>query len=377
MCESSVTTAHLQDFPLWDKMAARRMPLAFDLELTARCMNDCRHCYVNLPAGDPGARRKELTPEEIDRIAGEAVSLGAVWCLITGGEPLLREDFPEIYMALKRKGLVVSVFATAQVLTDDHVRLFRQYPPRVIEVTVYGVTRETYERVTRRPGSFEAFERGLARFHESGIQVRLKAMALRSNLAELPEIASFCRERTRDYFRFDPLLHLRTDGDAKRNEDIRQERLSPAEIVALEQADPQRFDSMKKGRDDLIVPSFAHHGGDHLFHCGAGSESFYIGYDGTFRLCSSLCHPNCTYDLRKGGLAAAWSDLAPKVRDMRSSRQEFLETCRVCPIVNLCLWCPAHAHLETGELDSPVDYFCRVAHARAATLQAVVPPGQA
>ena len=67
MSESSVTTAHLQDFPLWDKMAARRMPLAFDLELTARCMNDCRHCYVNLPAGDPGARRKELTPEEIER----------------------------------------------------------------------------------------------------------------------------------------------------------------------------------------------------------------------------------------------------------------------------------------------------------------------
>jgi len=55
--------------------------------------NDCRHCYIGLPAGDQEARRKELSLAEIDRIAGEAVSLGALWCLVTGGEPLLREDF--------------------------------------------------------------------------------------------------------------------------------------------------------------------------------------------------------------------------------------------------------------------------------------------
>ena len=53
---------------------------------------------------------------------------------------------------------------------------------------------------------------------------------------------------------------------------------------------------------------------------------------------------------------------------MRSDRPEFLARCRACPIINLCLWCPAHAYLETGELDVPVDYFCEVAHARAAGL---------
>jgi radical SAM protein with 4Fe4S-binding SPASM domain len=295
-----------------------------------------------------------------------------VWSLITGGEPLLREDFPEIYLALKSKGLVVSVFTTGQVLTEEHVRLFRRYPPRLIEITVYGVTKETYERVTRRPGSFDAFRRGLDRFHEGGVKVRLKTMALRSNLIELPEIARFCRERTKDYFRFDPLLHMRFDGNATRNEKIRSERLSPAEIVALEQADPARFESMKQGCGDLIVPGLAHNGCDHLFHCGAGTGNFYIGYDGTFRLCSSLCHPACTYDLREGSLADAWRSLVPKVRDLRSDRREFLETCRACPIVNLCLWCPAHAYLETGELDGAVPYFCEVAHARAAALEEAV-----
>jgi hypothetical protein len=93
MNESFVSSVEIQQFSLWDKLKDKRVPLSFDLEVTARCNNDCRHCYINLPAGDPEARRKELSLAEIHRIAGEAVGLGAFWCLLTGGEPLLREDF--------------------------------------------------------------------------------------------------------------------------------------------------------------------------------------------------------------------------------------------------------------------------------------------
>ena len=129
--------------------------------------------------------------------------------------------------------------------------------------------------------------------------------------------------------------------------------------------------ALQKGCDKLINEEFTHIGCDHLFHCGAGNGSFNVSYDGKFRLCSSLWAPETMYDLRKGTLREAWEQLVPKVRDMRSRRREFLERCRRCPIVNLCLWCPAHSYLETGELDTPIDYFCQVAHARAAAIQRV------
>ena len=109
-------------------------------------------------------------------------------------------------------------------------------------------------------------------------------------------------------------------------------------------------------------------GCDHLFHCGAGQGSFTVSYDGVFRLCSSLWHPDCIYDLRRGSLREAWEKLVPRVRARRSQDREFLEKCRACSLVNLCLWCPAHAHLETGRLDAWVEYFCRVAQARARAL---------
>ena len=109
----------LPEFVLWDKMKRRKAPVGFDIELTARCNLACRHCYINLPAGDKTAKANELTAVEIERIAGEAVSLGAVWCLLTGGEPLLRKDFFDVYTALRKKGLLVSVYTNATLVRAE------------------------------------------------------------------------------------------------------------------------------------------------------------------------------------------------------------------------------------------------------------------
>ena len=342
------TRLEIQDFPLWEKMKNKRLLSSFDLELTARCNLNCRHCYINLLAGDQAARKSELSLAEIGQIADQAVEMGAMWCLLTGGEPLLREDFADVYMLLKRKGLLVSVFTNATTIRPDHIALFKKYPPRDIEVTIYGASRQTYEVVTCTPGSYTRFVRGLDALFEAGVRVRLKAMALRSNLEDMEAIATFGRLRTKDFYRFDPVLHLRYDGNQQRNAEIKQERLTPEEIVRLERLDAARFGALQKNCDELINQDLTHFGCDHLFHCGAGEGSFNVGYDGTFRLCSSLWAPGTTVNLRETPLRQAWETLIPQVRDLRSQDAEFLNTCRKCAIVNLCLHCPAHAYLETG-----------------------------
>lgn len=357
----------VNDHPLWDKLKNKGATLSFDLELTARCNNNCRHCYINVPPGNAEAKAKELSPAEISQIADQAVQLGAVWSLLTGGEPLLRPDFEEIYLLLKRKGLLLSVFTNATLINEKHLALFSKYPPRDIEITVYGATQETYERITRLPGSYDMFVRGLDALISAGIKVRLKAMALKDNMHEMDLIAEFSRARTKDFYRFDPLLHLRYDGDPVRNEEIRAERLSPEEIIALEKSDPARLQALEKSCTDLLLADADHIHCNHLFHCGAGIGNFVVGYDGTFRLCSALVAPGTTYNLRTGTLADAIHNLVPQVRDMRSNKQEYLQSCRSCNLINLCLWCPAHAYLETGQLDGNTEYFCQVAHTRASS----------
>ncbi len=99
---------------------------------------------------------------------------------------------------------------------------------------------------------------------DAGVRVRLKAMALKGNMHEMDQIAEFCRTRTKDYYRFDPVLHYRYDGDPIRNAEIQSERMSAAEIVALEQSDPNRMESLDNGKDKLIIPELAQATDHHL-----------------------------------------------------------------------------------------------------------------
>jgi radical SAM protein with 4Fe4S-binding SPASM domain len=237
-------------------------------------------------------------------------------------------------------------------------------------VTVYGVTEETYERVTGTPGSFAAFRRGFEGLLRSGINFGLKATILRSNFRELPAIRSFGEKHAKGDFRIDPILYTRFDGDARRNAMIRAERLTMKEIVEMEQAESRWFVEKRIIDDDLLSPELSHINRVRLFRCNAGDGRFSVGFDGTFRLCALLWAPGTTFDLRKGTLKEAFDTFVPRVRGMCSRNRGFLDTCRKCPRLDFCSWCPAHAHLETGDMDARAPYFCAIAHARAEAISA-------
>jgi radical SAM protein with 4Fe4S-binding SPASM domain len=170
------------------------------------------------------------------------------------------------------------------------------------------------------------------------------------------------------------MLHLRFDGNAERNEEIRAERLSAEEIIAIDEADPKRSAALEKRCSTPEMAISSQELTDLLFQCSAGGDSFAVSYNGLFRLCPSLWQRDCLYDLRRGTLAEAWFDFIPRVLARTSTNHEFLERCRICPLMNQCQWCPAHAHLECGRMDEPCEYFCRVTHIRAETFGKGKPP---
>lgn len=354
----------LPDFWLWEERRKKQGLVSFTLELTPRCNNACRHCYINLPAGDGQARERELDFDGIKKIVDEAAELGAMWCLITGGEPLLREDFEDIYLYIKRKGIFVSVFTNATLISEKHVQLFKKYPPRALEITVYGVTEKTYGAVTGKPELFAAFMRGVRLLLDAGVPLSLKTVMIRSNVHEFQEIAAFCRAHSSEPFRFDPFIHLRFDRDEKRNQEIREERLSPEAIVALEHSDSARHDALQKNCEKLVFNEDMDNPEGFLFGCGAGISEFYVNHEGFFMLCASLYGSGLLYDLKNGTIKNALDDFVPKIRAMRTTKTEYMANCGRCRIINLCLWCPAHAFLEMGQLDACVDYFCSVAKER-------------
>jgi radical SAM protein with 4Fe4S-binding SPASM domain len=335
-----------------------------DFELTERCDNNCIHCSINLPAGDASARDKELTTAELRGILTEAAGLGTLQVRFTGGEPLLRPDFEEIYLFARRLGLKVLLFTNARLITRRLADLLARIPPlALIEISVYGMSPDSYEAVTRAEGSFAQFMRGVELLRERNIPFVVKAPVLPPNRDEMDRFEAWAAQiprmdATPAYSMFFDKRHRRDDPDKDRM--IESLRLSPEDGLAIMMRDGRRF------RRDMAAfcGRFLGAPGDVLFRCGAGKHLCVDAY-GRVQPCLSLRDPELTYDLRKGSLEEALRDFFPRLDELRAENPEYLKRCARCFLSSLCEQCPAKSWTETGTLDTPIEYFCSIAHATA------------
>lgn len=346
------------------KKAAQKTPLLLNIELTARCNNDCCHCYINRPAGDAAAQGRELSFAEWERIAEQAKNAGVLWCLISGGEPMLRGDFFDIYLMLKKKGFLITLFTNATLMTAEAVAFFKQYPPYKVEVSVYGVTEETYLAVTGKAGYCQRMKDGIARLREAGIYTSLKTPLMQANVAEAEAIREYCEGRTDEAFRFDTALHKRIDFDTERNALIARQQLNDEQILRLETLLPGREDALRRActeqkRQLFIDPDT---GEQPLFRCRAGQDAVTVDPYGRARLCAMLSAPEYLYDLRTRDFAgmAAFRDA---ILALPNRNPEFAK-CKGCRALPLCNWCPGRAVLAHGAADAFMPEVCRMAKSR-------------
>ena len=339
--------------------------VALDMELTERCNNNCIHCYINLPADDLNAKGREVSADEIKAILQEAASLGCLTVRFTGGEPLLREDFEDVYVFARTLGLRVILFTNATLITPKLTRLFARIPPLMpVEITIYGIKESSYESVTRISGSFEAACRGMHLLLERKVPFLVKGVLLPPNRGEIEGFESWAStipwmDGPPSYSMFFD-LRCRRDSPEK-NRRIRRLRLSPEEICEFFARRPQEYE--REMRE--FVSKFTRPPDKDLFSCGAGLGGGCVDAYGNFQPCILLRHPDTVYDLKGGSLKDALTNFFPKIRQMRPENPDYMDHCGLCFLKGLCEQCPARSWMEHGTLDTPVDYLCKIAHAQA------------
>lgn len=337
-----------------------------DIELTERCNNSCIHCCINLPEDHHSAAR-ELSNGQWKRIMTDAADLGALSVRFTGGEPLLRSDFADLYLFARKLGLKVMIFTNARLITPAIADLLARVPPREkVEVTAYGMTPESYENVSQVKGSYDQFRSGLDLLGERKVPFVVKGVVLPQNRNEVSQFVAWAA--TLPGMRRPPKLTVSLELRSRRdlpgkNRLIEQNRLSPKEILSSSGINKEQYlDEMKQFFSKF--PSFSN---DDLFSCGAGSRPCVDAY-GQIQPCLMLRHPDMAYDLISGSLKEALTTFFPKLREMKAANPEYLRRCARCFIRGLCGQCPARSWMEHGTFDSPVEYFCQVAHSRAQDL---------
>ena len=336
-----------------------------DMELTERCNSDCIHCSINLPADDQAARERELSTAEIKAILKESASLGCMTVRYTGGEPLLREDFEELYLFARQLGLKVLLFTNATLITPYLADLLARIPPlEKIEITVYGMKRSSYEAVSRTPGSFEAAWRGMHLLLERAVPFVVKGAFLPPSRDEVAEFDVWAAslpwtDQPPDHAVF---FDLRTRREPEeKNRLIQGLRPSPEEGLELLARRPESY--LKKTKE--FCSKFTRPPGDRLFSCGSGQGGGCVDAYGHFQPCMLLRHPETVYNLKSGSLQDALTNFFPALHEIRATNPDYLARCARCFLKGLCQQCPGKSWMEHGTLDKPVDYLCAVAHAQA------------
>jgi radical SAM protein with 4Fe4S-binding SPASM domain len=337
---------------LSEKVAGKRIPIKGGIDITSRCNLRCAHCYIG---GTSLCSEHELTYEEICNIFDQIADEGCLWLLITGGEPLLRPDFADIYRYAKRKGFIITLFTNATLLTPRIADLLGEEKPFNIEISLYGMTADTYEQVTGVPGSFQRCLRGINLLLKRKLPLQLKSVAMTLNYHELQDMKRYAGSLGLK-FRFDPLINARLDGSTEPT----RLRLSPAQVVALDLGDEARCRELRELCDRFWGTS----GSDRLYTCGAGIKNFHITSTGNIVEC--IIGRRTDYNIRHGTFHQGFHEAIPKVLAQKRTRQS---ECQRCAMESLCGSCSAMAELENGDPEAKVDWLCEVAHLRAAAFK--------
>ena len=166
------------------------------VSITDRCNYKCVYCRT----GQAGAQYAELSTAEYLRLIRSFVSLGIEKVRLTGGEPLLRRDLPEIIreMATWRtpSGSPLDIAVTTNGhLLEDLAKPLKAAGLSRVTVSMDAVDQTIFERITRIPGSYQAVVRGIRAAQQAGFErVKVNCVLLRGfNDNQIEAFAHFAR----------------------------------------------------------------------------------------------------------------------------------------------------------------------------------------
>lgn len=199
------------------------------VSITDKCQFRCTYC---MPAeGLPWLKKSEiLSYEEITRVVGIAASIGIEQVRLTGGEPLVRRDVPELIRMLKPlPGLRSLSLTTNGVLLKKQAVLLAEAGLTRINVSLDSLVREKFFQLTRRD-QFDAVIEGLEELerYSSIHPIKINAVAMRGFTED--EVLDFAALARRKPYIVRWIEFMPLDADQIwRKEDI----LTGAEILAI------------------------------------------------------------------------------------------------------------------------------------------------
>ena len=257
-------------------------------EVTQQCNLDCSHCYNVWKGSGAPYPRGQLSTEQtlalLDRVLGET---GAGRVTLTGGEPLLRDDLPQLIAFLHGRGVAEDIISNGVLLTDEAIASLPAEKVGLFELPLLSSEEAIFDGMVGQAGAFSRVTEAMAQLKLMACRVVGVFVATRQNLGTLEQTLEMALALGLDgvmFNRFNP------GGRGLENLDL---QASPAQLrQALELADDFSRRHMLPVSCSIPMPGCLF---DHtrypalgFGHCAAGGEHAYYTVDplGNLRPCN-------------------------------------------------------------------------------------------
>lgn len=293
-----------------------RHPYGAHIELTPKCNFRCVHCYMC-----HSHTSEEMSYERIVEIINILYEKGILFLTFTGGEILTRKDFLDIYMYAKRKGFLIELFTNGMLLSDKIIEKLKQYPPLVVDISLYGANEETYKKVTGISNAYEKVINNCKKLIDADIRVTLKSPIINETYNEINALKAIANQLGVPIsITFEICAAI--DGDCS----IQAHQVSEKKALIYE------FSSCSFKIDEKKE---IEHRSKKIFACNVAVSSFVIDFTGKMCPCMKFRHRGI--ELNRTNFDEIWSKFG-KYRELERSPNS---RCFNCEAVDECEICPA------------------------------------
>jgi len=323
-------------------------------EVTRTCNLNCVHCRAS---ADLGTHPGELSREECWRLIDDIASFSKPVVILTGGEPLLRDDIFEIAAYGNKRGLRMVMAVNGTLLNPENIKAIKDAGIQRISVSFDGAAPETHDEFRRVKGAFAGAIKGINYAKANALEFQINTTITRQNLNEVAEIHELAKrlgakahhifvlvptgrgreieeEQKVSVEEYEKILHWFYDQEGKTTLQLKA-TCAPQYYRIREAFRGQHPKNFVHGSSPLDTKTRG---------CLGGVGFCFISHVGQVSPCGYL-ELDCG-NVRKSPLQEIWSH-SPVFVSLRDFKK-YEGKCGGCKFVRICGGCRARAYYATG-----------------------------
>jgi radical SAM protein with 4Fe4S-binding SPASM domain len=320
-----------------DSTRGMRAPLTVYVEVTRKCNLHCAHCLI---------RNEDITMdvEDAKRVLDDLVRERVFKVYFTGGEPLLYTGLEELLAHLKGRPIWSLVQTNGLLLTESRAEALKEAGVGALDLPLFGITPDTHDAVTGKPGSFYTLLDVLAMLKAHDIRVFVSFMPMSHNIHQAPAFPDWALGQGL------VLAHIRRYIPRKNHDEFLPDPTVLREVITRYAQTRSQYD--KKGLHYEIEEAFdfSEQAGT---RCPAGFQVCTITAEGNITPCPYITVQD--ESVTKKGFNQVWetSSLLQKARNAVVKKGK----CATCRYTAECGGgCIAAAYMLKGSFEEPDPY---------------------